>query len=323
MRTTNLASSVLERPPAPHVEQLEAAGLMVQHTVAAGPFGLVYRARDIANHRDVAVKVIDLEALHPTQGPHSQLEVDALAALRHPHIVPLFSSGAFDGALRYFVMPWIDGPSLRTRIRASRRLSIVDALRIGVGIADALVALHARGLIHRDVKPENVLFDGRHPVLIDFGLVCTSHAESISEDDADPIVGTPAYMAPEQWRHGAAMDGRADIFGVGAMLYETLTGVSPSHELRRDRLRRTAWRWSESQPEEETLPPDVPAAPVVNLRTRRSDAPEQLEALLRRALRLDPSARISSAAEFRDELEHLLASQLSTRAAPRWFRSRP
>lgn len=308
---------------APHLARLKDAGFMVQQTVAAGRFGVVYRAQDLANHRDVAIKVIDREALRPTQGPHSETEIEALAALRHPHVVPLYSSGELDDSLRYFVMPWIDGQSLRARIRSERRLSVVETLRIGVGIADALVALHARRLIHRDVKPENVLFDGRHAVLIDFGLVCTAHAASTDERDHDPVVGTPAYMAPEQWQNGAALDGRADLFGLGCLLYEALTGIAPNDEVRLEPKVRSAWRWSETQPTEEASPFHTPIRPVVSLRSRRADAPDKLEQLLRRALRLDPNARIATAAEFRDELEMMLAAQLAPGGAQRWLRTRP
>lgn len=309
---------------APHIERLHEAGFGVRQTVAVGRFGLVYRAEDLANHRDVAIKVIDREALRPTQGPHSETEIEALASLRHPHVVPLYSSGEIDQRLRYFVMPWIDGQSLRARIKAERRLSLIEALRVGVGIADALVALHERRLIHRDVKPENVLFDGRHAVLIDFGLVCTAHDASSDERDHDPVVGTPAYMAPEQWQNGAALDGRADLFGLGCLLYEALTGIAPNDEVRLETRVRSAWRWSDTQPTEEQSSPFIsPIRPVVSLRSRRPDAPERLERLLRRALRLDPDARISTASEFRDELETLLAAQLAPSGATRWLRTRP
>jgi serine/threonine protein kinase len=307
----------------PHLDALRASGFLVQRTVAAGRFGVVYRAYDENNRRDVAIKVIDVDAARPAHGPHSETEIEALASLRHPHVVPLFSSGPLDGAVRYFVMPWIDGESLRSRIRLLGRLPLVDALRVGVDIADALVALHTRNLIHRDVKPENVLFDGRHAVLIDFGLVCSAHAATLDAADSEPVVGTPAYMAPEQWQHNAAIDGRADVFGLGALIYEALTGVSPMDEVRVTPRARSPWRWSETQPTDSfTADCSLPLRPIVSLCERRKEAPERLERLLRRALQLEPSARLSSA-EFRDALETLLADQLARSGTARWLRTRP
>jgi eukaryotic-like serine/threonine-protein kinase len=323
MSSLERSSHLSDAITAPHLDALQACGFVVRHTVAAGPFGVVYRAFDMTNRREVAVKVIDLDAARPMRGVHSEAEIESLASLRHPHVVPLYSSGELDGAIRYFVMPWIEGESLRARLRAEGRMSLVDALRVGVGVADALVALHARGLIHRDVKPENILFDGRHAVLIDFGLVCAAHPAATTDDDLDPVVGTPAYMAPEQWYHGAALDGRADVFGLGALLYEALTGVSPSDEVRVTRQSRTPWRWSETQPtEDETSPYSPPTRPTVALRERRKDAPERLERLLRQALRMDPAARLTSH-EFRDALETLLADQLARSGTSRWLRTRP
>ena len=155
-----------------HLRELANAGFDVQHTVAVGNFGLVYRAHDRAVGRDVAIKLVDPRATAVARSAHSQTEIDALATLRHPHIVPLFSSGVFTDGVRYFVMPWIAGPSLHQRLAQEGRLPLLEALRFGAEIADALTALHTKGLVHRDVKPANVLLDGRHVVLIDFGLVC-------------------------------------------------------------------------------------------------------------------------------------------------------
>lgn len=321
MKKTDPLTAFTVASATPHIEKLHDAGFAVRHTVAAGRFGVVYRALDLVNHRDVAIKVIDLEALRPTQGPHSETEIEALAALRHPHVVPLYSSGRLDDAVRYFVMPWIEGASLRGRLRERGRLPLIDALRLGVGVADALVALHSRRLIHRDVKPENVLIEGRHAVLIDFGLVCTAHDASTVEQEQDPVVGTPAYMAPEQWQHGAAIDGRADIFGLASMIYESLTGIAPNDEVQIERRVRSLWRWSESQPSEALLNSEQPPVrPTVRLRARRKDAPDLLEQILRRALRLDPDARPATAVDFRDALECILAEQLAASGPPRWLR---
>ena len=320
---------------APHLEALRAAGFEVERTVAAGRFGVVYRAFDATNQREVAIKLIDADGMRPALGAHSEREIRVLASLNHPHVVPLFSSGQLDARVHYLVMPWLEGETLRARLRAHGRLSITDALRVGVGIADALVALHSHGLVHRDVKPDNVLFDGRHAVLVDFGLVCAVRnapapsidATAASATELTPehtVMGTPAYMAPEQWYRDAPLDGRADVFGLGALLYEILTGVAPNDEVPMTRRVRSTWRWSDTQPtEDDASPYRTPIRPVVSLRDRRGDAPAALERLLRQALRLDPEVRLATAAEFRDRLECLLAEQLAASSPFRWLRTRP
>lgn len=323
MRAADSTPFAVTGMPSHHLVRLEESGFKIWHSVSAGKFGVVYRARDVGNKRDVAIKVIDLEKLRPSQGPHSETEIETLASLRHPHIVPLYASGKLDETTHYFVMPFVDGASLRARLRREVRLPIVEALRYGIEIADALSALHARGLIHRDVKPENILIDGRHAMLTDFGLVCAAHAASANDEDGGPVVGTPTYMAPEQWQQGAAMDGRVDIFGLACLIYESLTGTAPNDEVQQERQARATWEWNESAPTVDDVSPyDSPARPIVSLRQRRPDAPIKLEQLLRRALRLDPNARLSSADSLRDGLESVLAEEMSTSGLPRWLRSR-
>lgn len=317
------ASLWLPQQNSAHLEQLQRAGYDVRSTVSAGRFGLVYHATDLTVKREVAIKLLDATAMRATRGPHSEAEIETLASIRHPHIVPLYSSGVLDDGVRYFVMPWIGGPSVRTRLKNEQRLPLVDALRMGVEIADALTALHAHGLVHRDVKPANVLVDGRHAVLIDFGLVCLAHAAALDDDEVDPVVGTPAYMSPEQWQPGAAMDGRADIFGLGCLLYEALTGISPNDEILTERTPTSPFTWEETHPSVDDVDPyDTPARPVVSLRVRRPDAPEALDRVLRRALRLDRENRMSSAAVFRDTLEQILATQLADQKKPNWLKRR-
>lgn len=306
-----------------HLSDLAAAGFEVRRTVAAGTFGVVYHAIDQAMHREVAIKLIDPKALAAVRSAHSQAEIDTLASLRHPNIVPLFASGVFADGLRYFVMPWIAGATIHERLSREERLPIVEALRYGVEIADALSTLHAHGLVHRDVKPANVLLDGRHAMLIDFGLVCHVHSASLDDED-DPVVGTPSYMSPEQWHPGAAVDGRADLFGLGCLVYEMLTGVSPIDELRPDAKLRSRNRWDDDSSGSliDADPFDTPARPIVSMRVRRPHAPESLDRLLRRALRLDRDHRISSAAVFRDELEQILAGVIADEKKSTWFRRR-
>lgn len=306
-----------------HVTDLAAVGFDVRQTVSAGTFGVVHHAHERAVNREVAIKLIDPPAISATRSIHSQTEINALASLRHPHIVPLYASGVFADGMRYFVMPWIAGPTLRARLQREERLPLVDALRYGAELADALTALYANGLVHRDVKPGNVMLDGRHAVLIDFGLVCTVHGAALDDDDVAPVVGTPSYMSPEQWHPGAAMDGRADLFGLGCLLYEMLTGVSPVDELRPNREAASLHRWDDSNSAiVDADPYDTPSRPIISMRARRPDAPEALDRLLRRALRLDRDHRISSAAVFRDELERILATVVSEQKKPSWLKRR-
>lgn len=304
-----------------HLPELAGAGFDVVSTVAAGSFGVVYRAVERAMQRHVAIKLIDPRAIAATRSAHSQFEIDALATLRHPHIVPLHVSGVLTDGVRFFVMPWIEGPTLRQRLQQEERLPLVDALRYAAELADALTALHRHGLVHRDVKPANVMLDGRHALLIDFGLVCQAHEETADDAESAPVVGTPSYMSPEQWHPGAAMDGRADLFGLGCLLYEMLTGVSPIDELRPERESGPLHRWDDSSSAMTDQDPyDTPARPVMSMRLRRPDAPESLDRLLRRALRLDRDHRISSAAVFRDELEQILATLMADQKRPSWLR---
>jgi serine/threonine-protein kinase len=195
----------------------------------------VYLARDVRHERDVAIKVLNRDLADVIGADRFIAEIRTTAHLRHPHILPLFDSGAADG-LPFYVMPFVDGESLRGRLRAQGRLPIPDALRTLREVADALAHAHALGIVHRDVKPDNVLMSGRHAFLADFG-VSRAVAAHVGQDQTvtgtGVMVGTPAYMAPEQVT-GGAIDHRSDVYAFGAMAYELLTGVTPFHGTRQD-----------------------------------------------------------------------------------------
>ena len=201
---------------------------VIERELGQGGMATVYLARDSRHERQVAVKVLrpDLAA---ALGPDRFLqEVRIAANLTHPHILPLHDSGEADGFL-YYVMPYIEGESLREKLAKEGELPVGDAVRILKEVVDALAEAHSRGVVHRDIKPDNVILRGRHALVTDFGV-----AKAVSEatgrqklTTAGVALGTPAYMAPEQAAADPHIDHRADIYAVGAVAYELLTGRPP------------------------------------------------------------------------------------------------
>jgi len=201
--------------------------------LGAGGMGEVYRARDIRHDRVVAVKMLSQKTSLPDGGERFSREIRIAAQLTHPHILPLIDSGESDGVL-FFVMPYIEGETLRQRIARSSELPILESIRVLRHVTDALAYAHARGVIHRDMKPENVLLSDRYALVSDFGIAKAIREMSSPDTSATmglttvagTILGTPAYMAPEQ-AGGETVDHRADIYSVGVMAYEMLTGRLP------------------------------------------------------------------------------------------------
>ena len=197
----------------------------IEREVGAGGMATVYLAEDVKHHRKVAVKVLrpDLAA---ALGPERFLqEIEIAAQLQHPNILALYDSGEADGFL-FYVMPYIDGPSLRDKLAKEGELPIGEAVRILRDVVDALTEAHEHGVVHRDIKPENIMLRGRHALVTDFGV-----AKAVSEatgreqlTTAGIALGTPAYMAPEQASADPHLDQRVDIYAVGAVAYELLTG---------------------------------------------------------------------------------------------------
>ena len=200
----------------------------IERELGAGGMATVYLADDLRHRRKVAIKVLRPE-LAASLGPDRFLrEIEVAAQLTHPHILPLHDSGAVDGFL-FYVMPYIDGESLRTRLDRVGELPITEAVRILREVADALSHAHALGVVHRDIKPDNVMLSGRHALVMDFGV-----AKAVSEatgrnalTTAGVALGTPTYMAPEQAAADPHLDHRVDIYAVGAMGYELLAGRPP------------------------------------------------------------------------------------------------
>ena len=212
-------------------DQLKAAladRYSIDREVGSGGMATVYLAEDLKHHRQVAVKVLRTD-LAATLGPDRFLrEIEIAAQLQHPHVLPLYDSGQADGFL-YYVMPFVEGESLRQRLARERELPITEAARILRDVVDALAHAHGHGVVHRDIKPDNVMLSGRHALVTDFGV-----AKAVSEatgreklTTAGVALGTPSYMAPEQAVADTHIDHRADIYAVGALAYELLTGRPP------------------------------------------------------------------------------------------------
>src|SRR5919199_929825 len=220
-------------------QQLQAAlgdSYTVERELGGGGMSRVFLAREHALGRTVVVKVLLPELAAGISAERFAREVRVAAALQHPNVVPLFRAGEA-GGLPYYVMPYVRGESLRSRLRRDGRMPIADALSVLRDVARALAFAHDEGVIHRDVKPENVLLAGDAAVVTDFGIAkavsaSTRAAPEPASHDATltavgSMIGTPAYMAPEQVAGDPRVDHRTDIYAWGVMAYEVLAGTHP------------------------------------------------------------------------------------------------
>jgi len=195
--------------------------------IGSGGMATVYRARDLRHERDVAVKVMHPELAMHTAADRFLREIKIAANLTHPHIVPVHDSGSAEGRL-YFVMPLIQGESLRTRLERTGPLPLDEVLTYARDVAQALHYAHGQGVVHRDVKPENILLAGDHAVVTDFGIArAVSAAGDARLTQAGAVIGTPGYMSPEQASSDGDVDHRTDLYGFGCVLYEMLAGQPP------------------------------------------------------------------------------------------------
>src|SRR5437762_3455354 len=204
-----------------------ASSYQVEREIGSGGMATVFLGHDVKHDRDVAIKV-----LHPDLGAalgseRFLSEIKTTAKLQHPHILPLLDSGEADGLL-YYVMPVVTGESLRVRLEREGQLSISEAIRIAKETASALDYAHRHGVIHRDIKPENVLLHDGQAIVADFGIALAITAAGAGRMTQTGLsLGTPQYMSPEQAMGERAVDGRSDVYSLGAVTYEMLTGDPP------------------------------------------------------------------------------------------------
>src|SRR5213593_4320846 len=199
----------------------------IERQIGAGGMARVFLAVEQHPQRRVAIKVLDPEISTRLLRERFIREVDLSSKLSHPHIVPIFTAGEVEG-LFYYVMPYVEGESLRHRLLRERKLPLEDALHIARDVADALAFAHQQGIIHRDIKPENILLSGTHAIVADFGIArAISAAGSLTLTQAGQPIGSPGYMSPEQAMALGDLDARTDIYSLGCVLFEMLAGEPP------------------------------------------------------------------------------------------------
>jgi serine/threonine-protein kinase len=256
---------------------------VIDRQIGEGGMAVVFLAHDVRHDRPVALKVLRPELGQEIGSDRFLREIKMAARLTHPHILPVFDSGESEGLL-FFVMPSMEGQSLRERLLREKMLPLDEALRITREVASALDYAHRHGVIHRDVKPENILMHDGAALVADFGIGKVLSAAGGSITQTGLAVGTPAYMSPEQASADASVDGRSDLYSLGCVLYEMLAGEQPY-----------------TGPSAQAIITKRFIAPVPKVRAMR-DVPEALDQAVTRALARTPVDRFHSAAEFAEAL---------------------
>ncbi len=273
---------------------------VVERELGAGGMATVYLAHDVRHDRRVALKVLRPELSAILGAERFLAEIKTTANLQHPHILSLFDSGEADG-LVFYVMPYVEGESLRDRLTREKQLPVEDAVRIAGEVADALEYAHKRGVIHRDIKPENILLHDGHALVADFGI-----ALAVSRSDGGTrmtetgmSLGTPHYMSPEQAMGEREITPKADVYALGCVLYEMLTGEPPF-----------------TGPTAQAIIARVMTEEPRSLTLQRKTVPPHVEAAVRRALEKLPADRIATAGQFAEALANPAFAPAVGSAAP-------
>ncbi|HXY29153.1 MAG TPA: protein kinase [Gemmatimonadaceae bacterium] len=271
---------------------------LIEREIGRGGMAVVYGAQDIRHGRQVAIKVFNADVGAAVGAARFQREIHTLARLAHPHILPLYDSGQAGDSL-FYVMPFITGESLRQRIKREGPLPLADVAKIVSQVGGALGYAHKRGVIHRDVKPENILFEEGHAIVADFGIARdadTPEGERLTTMGVG--MGTPAYMSPEQASGEWKVDARSDVYALGCVAHEMIAGAPP--------FSGASWQ--------SVLLKHLTAARVP-VGTLRSGVPPSAEQAILRATAVEPEARFESVTEFAESLARALTSPTDTPSA--------
>jgi serine/threonine-protein kinase len=259
----------------------------IERELGAGGMATVYLAHDVRHDRKVALKVLRPELSAILGAERFLHEIKTTANLQHPHILSLFDSGEADG-LVFYVMPYVEGESLRDRLMREQQLPVEEAVRIAREVADALQYAHTQGVVHRDIKPENILLHGGHAMVADFGIaLAASRSEgSTRMTETGMSLGTPHYMSPEQAMGQREITAKSDVYALGCVLYEMLSGEPPF-----------------TGPNAQAIIARVMTEEPRSLTLQRRTIPPHVEAAVNAALQKLPADRIASAAEFAEALQ--------------------
>ena len=282
-----VAGTLVAGPRAPDLQTALADHYAVEREIGRGGMSVVFFARDLKHDRAVAIKVLRPQIAAAIGTDRFLREIQIAARLQHPHLLPLYDSGEVEG-WPYYVMPFVDGESLRDRLNREKQLPIAEAIRIAREVASALGYAHSQGVVHRDIKPENILLSAGHAVVADFGIATAITAAGGEKLTLTGItLGTPHYMSPEHDSGTIAPSGQRDLYALGCVLYEMLAGNPPfTGATPQSILARHA------------------ADPVPSLRTVRDSVPPGIEWAITKAMAKVPADRFATAGEFTDALLH-------------------